>query len=247
MTDIDDAPAPPALEKTSLFEDFVDIFVSPGAVYARRANSGYFLVLVVVTLVVGWLAFANRGTMQGIMDAEFARGMADAMRKNPGMTQEQLEAGKKFAGYATTFGAFIGVPIAIFVIGLGAWLTGKMLGATLKYSAATMIAAYAFIPRILEAVSVAVQGLLLDTTGFTGRYQLTLGVGRFLEPESMRGMLGLLGRIDLFTLWVTALLAIGIVVVGKLPKDKLIPAGAIMWVYGALPTLYAAVSELMKG
>ena len=155
--------------------------------------------------------------------------------------------GSKVAGYMTSVGAFIGIPIAILLLGLGTWLTGKMFGATLSYAAATMIAAYSYMPRIVEALAVAVQGLLLDTSGFTGRYQLSLGVGRFLDAESSRGLLGLLGRVDVFTLWVTALVAVGIMVVGKLPKEKAIAAGAVIWIYGALPTLYAGVMAAIRG
>jgi hypothetical protein len=135
----------------------------------------------------------------------------------------------------------------ILLVGAGAWLTGKIFGATLTYAAATMIAAYAYIPRVVEALAISVQGLLLDTSGFTGRYQLSLGVGRFLDPESTRGLLGVLGRVDVFTLWVTALLAIGIVTVGKLPKEKLIPVGAVMWAVGAIPSLFSGVMALIRG
>ncbi len=247
MTDEAPETPAPAPEKAGLFEDFIDIFYNPSAVFTRRANSGFFLVLCLLTVVVGLLWFVNKGTMSGIMDAEISRSMAEAMKSNPAMTQDQLAMGNKVAGFMTTVGAFIGTPIAILIIGLGAWLTGKMLGATLSYAQASMVAAYAFMPRIIDQVAVMAQGMLLDTSGYTGRFQLTLGVGRFLSPDQSHGILGVLGRVDIFTLWVTVLLAIGIVVVGKLPKDKLIPAGAIMWVLGAIPAIWAGVKVMMKG
>ena len=234
-------PAVPTPEKASLAEDFIDIFFSPSAVFARRANSGFFLVMCVLTLLLGGLFLANRGVMSGIMDAEFARGMAAAAKANPSMTEAQMETAKKFQGYALNFGAFVGVPLVILCVGLGAWLTGKLVGARLSYSAATMIAAYAYIPRIIESLGVNAQGWMIDTDALTGRFQLSLGVGRFMNPEMSPGLLGLVGRVDLFTLWVTVLLAIGIAVVGKVPREKAIVAGAIMWVYGALPSLWTLV------
>ncbi|MDP1889786.1 MAG: YIP1 family protein [Gemmatimonadaceae bacterium] len=245
MTDF--APEAPAPAKASLIEDFVDILFSPREVFARREKDGYALVMIIVTLLVGGLFIANRGTMQDLMEAEMARGMAEAMKQNPGMTQEQAEMGRKIGGYAMTFGAFIGMPIAMFLTGLCAWLTTKMLGGSLKYSAATMIACYAFIPRIVESLTVSVQGLLLDTSTLTGKFQLSLGVARFLDPEMSPGLLGLLGRIDLFTLWVTVLFAIGIGVVAKLPKDKVVMAGIMMWVFGALPSLWTLGKAAISG
>ncbi len=243
----EDAPAAPAPEKAALAEDFVDIFFSPSAVFARRANSGFFLVMCILTLLLGGLFLANRGVMEGIMDAEFARQMAETAKQNPGMTEEQLAMGKKFAGVAASFGGFIRVPLGILFVGLGAWLTGKLLEAKFSYTAATTIAAYSFMPRIIEAFGVTAQGFLLDTDALTGRFQLSLGVGRFLDPEMSSGLLGLLGRVDVFTLWVTVLLAIGISVVGKLPREKAIVAGVMMWTFGALPSLFTLAKAAISG
>ena len=88
-------PAVPTPEMASLAEDFIDIFFSPSAVFARRANSGFFAVMCILTLLLGGLFLANRGVMQGIMDAEFARGMAAAAKANPAMTEAQMETAKK--------------------------------------------------------------------------------------------------------------------------------------------------------
>ncbi|MBA4070921.1 MAG: hypothetical protein C0497_03660 [Gemmatimonas sp.] len=236
MTDI--APESPAPAKVSLVEDFVDILFSPREVFARREKSGYALVMIIVTLLIGGLAIANSGTMQDLMEAEMARGMAEAMKQNPGMTQEQAALGRKISGYVMTFGAFIVTPVFMFLTGLCAWLTAKMLGGSLKYSAATMIASYSFIPRVVESLTISAQGLLIDTGALTGQFQLSLGVARFLDPEMSPGLLGLLGRIDVFTLWVTVLFAIGIGVVAKLPRDKVVVAGVMMWAFGALPSLW---------
>jgi hypothetical protein len=163
------------------------------------------------------------------------------------MTQEQIDMGKKFAGYSMTFGAFVGFPIAMLFTGLGVWLTARVLGAKLTYTAAAMIAAYAYAPRVLEALGIAAQGLLLDTSGLRGRFQLSLGVGRFLDPEMSPGLLGLAGRLDLFTLWVTVLIAIGITVVAKLPREKVVAAGVMIWLYGALPSLFTLAKATIRG
>ncbi|MBW7935432.1 MAG: YIP1 family protein [Gemmatimonadaceae bacterium] len=237
----DETFLPPAPPKASLAEDFVDIFFSPREVFARRATSGYALVMIILTLLIGGLFLANRGMMDEVMKAEMTRAMADAMKQNPQMTQQQAEAGMKIGTTIATFGAFVGVPIALFLIGFGVWLTARALGATVTYQAATMIATYSYLPRILEALSISVQGLFLDTSAMHGRYQLSFGVGRFLDPDMSRGLLALVGRIDLFTLWVTALIAIGLAVVAKLPREKAFAAGAIMWAFGALPAVWTLI------
>jgi len=49
------------------------------------------------------------------------------------------------------------------------------------------------------------------------------------------------GRIDVFTIWVTVLVAIGLAVTGKISRGKAAIAAAIVWLVGALPTLASAL------
>jgi hypothetical protein len=50
-------------------------------------------------------------------------------------------------------------------------------------------------------------------------------------------LLGFLGRIDVFTIWVTVLLVIGLSVTGKIPRGRAAIAGVVVWLAGALPVL----------
>jgi hypothetical protein len=87
-----------------------------------------------------------------------------------------------------------------------------------------------------------VQGLLLDPATLNGRFRLSLGVGRFLDPDTASPvLLALLGRVDVFTIWITVLLAIGLSVTGRIPRSRAAVAAAIVWVAGALPQLLGAL------
>lgn len=242
----DPNPAP-AAEPTTVIDDLIEIWTSPRTVFARRAGSGFFLMMCIVTILMGALWLANMGAMQGIMDAEYARQMAEVMKQNPSLTMEQLSAGRKYTDFFTSYGVFIGIPIGLFFIGIFAWVTGKILGAELGFGAALMVACYSYLPKVLESLGITIQGMLLDTAGLTGRFQLTLGVGRFLDPTMSAGLLGLLGRIDVFTIWVSFLLGIGITVVGKLPREKVLPAALLMWVFGAVPALWQLLMTTLRG
>jgi hypothetical protein len=237
------ANATPTPEKqASWWEDFIDIFYAPSAVYARRAHSGFGVPMLVVTLLVGVIFLANSGVMQPIMDAEFTRGMAAAQRSNPSMTPEMMEKGRHIGEIFAKIGAFIFMPVGMFLTGLVLWICGKFVGAKQSVSAAIMVAAYAYAPRILEGVLTGVQGLLMDPASLTGRYKVSLGVGRFLDPDTASPFaLALLGRIDVFTIWVTILLAIGLSVTGKIPRSRAAIAAAVVWLVGALPSLLQAL------
>lgn len=232
----------PSAAPASWWEDFVDIFYAPSQVFARRVNSGFGVPMLVVTVLVAILAVVNSGVMQPIMDAEFARSTAAAMRQNPSLTPEMMAKGRAFGEGIAKFGALIFMPIGIFLTGLVLWLVGKIVDARETLAAAIMVAAYAYVPRVLEGVLAGVQGLLLDPSTLNGRFKLSLGVGRFLDPDTASPVaLALLGRVDVFTIWVTVLLAIGLSVTGRIPRSRAAVAAAIVWLCGALPQLLTAL------
>jgi hypothetical protein len=234
-------PLPPA-KPASKWEDFIDIFYAPSEVFARRANSGFGVPLLVVTLLVGIIFIANSGVMQPLMDAELNRGIAAAIKKNPSITPEQIAQIRTFGEKMTKVGAFIGVPVAIFFTGLFLWVAGKLVDAKTTLGQALMVASYAYVPRVVEAVINGVQGLMMDPASLTGRFKVSLGVGRFLDPDiASPVLLALVGRIDLLTIWVTVLLAIGLSVTGKIPRSQAAIAAVIVWFIGALPGLLGAL------
>src|SRR3954464_12599838 len=82
------APAP----QTSFWEDVIDIFISPVAVFRRRQNSSPWAPMFFVALSVGIIFFATFNTLEPIFSAEFARNMAKQAAKNPAAAQAPAEA-----------------------------------------------------------------------------------------------------------------------------------------------------------
>lgn len=230
--------APTAPAQPSLMEDLIDIWYAPSAVFARR-KTGMWGPLVVVAVLCSVLMIVNAGAMQGVMDAEVQRAIVKAMEKNPSMPAEQLEGMRSVIEGSIKWGAVAVIPAILFLLGLVVFLLGKLFGGTLTYGTGVMIASLAYLPRVLEMVLVMVQALVLDTSAFVGRYQFSWGVGRFLDPSGDQTMVNLLGRIDLFTIWVTVLIAIGLEHAAKVEKPKAYAAAAICWVIGALPVLFS--------
>jgi hypothetical protein len=54
-------------------------------------------------------------------------------------------------------------------------------------------------------------------------------------------LLAIASRVDLFTIWVTVLLAIGLHVVGRIPKQSAAIAAAMTWLVGGFPVLFGAL------
>jgi hypothetical protein len=232
----------PAAKPASKWEDFIDIFYAPSDVFARRANSGFGLPMLVVTVLIGLIALANSGVMQPLMDAEFNRSMAAAMKKNPQLTPEMMASGRAIGEKLAKVGAFLFVPVIIFLVGLSLWIAGKFVDAKETLGQAIMVAAYAYVPKVIEGILGGVQAMLMEPSSLNGRFSITLGAGRFLDPDTASPiLLALVGRIDVFTIWVTVLLVIGLSVTGKIPRSRAAVAGIIVWFIGAIPNVLGAL------
>ncbi|MFI5235232.1 MAG: YIP1 family protein [Gemmatimonadales bacterium] len=227
-------PTPPPLtpvNKTPIWEDFLDIFYAPSVVFERRkADPKFFIGFLVVSILAAVILLAGKGLLQGAFDADFARGIALAMKKNPQLTPEMMEKGKAIGQTFTTVFLGIATPIAILLVGPILWLCGKAVGATEEIGAAWMVAMYAYFPRVLGSVFLVVQPLLLSNDSIKGMTSLSVGPARFFDPATSNlGVMALMGRLDLFTIWGTVLLAIGLKVTGKVSLGKALTAAGLVW------------------
>lgn len=233
-------PPPPA----AAWEDYLDIFYAPKRVYARRTNGKFLVPLLFLTVLMVAFYFSNQSLLAPITDAEWDRQAAAMMKQNPNMTAEQMATGREFTEkFGVLFVAF-GVPIIICLIGLSLWLVGKLVESTQTLRSAFVVATFAYFPRIIEQIVSGAQGLLLDPTTFNSRYSVSLGLGRFFDPDTASPvLLAILGRVDVFTIWVTVLLGIGLMVTGRIPGTRAAVAAAIVWVLGAVPVLLGALRQ----
>lgn len=238
------AASPASSKPASRWEDFIDIFYAPSTVFARRAESGFFIPMLVVTLLTGILFLVNSGVLSPIMDAETARAVAGMQRRGVTLTAEQLESMRNIQEKFAKVAVFIFLPVGIFFSGLLLWMFGKFVDSRQTLAQGLMVSSYAFLPKVAEGVVTAVQGLVMNPSSLTGRYRISLGLGRFLDPDTASPMLlALIGRVDVFTIWITVLLAIGLAVTGRIPRSRAAIAAALVWLAGALPGVLQAMRQ----
>jgi len=236
---------PVATPRAAIWEDFIDIFYAPSAVFRRRENGSFFIPLIVVTLLTGTIFYLNSGAMQPVFEAEFDREIARTMRDRPSIPPEAMDRMRGFMIRVGQVAAFVFIPIAIFCVGLAMWLVGKLVDAKQSFYAALVVSAYAFTPRALEGVVNGIQALVLDPAQMDGRFRITFGPGRFLDPDTTSPLLiAVVGRLDLFTLWITVLVAIGLCVTGRIPLRRAAIAAALVWVAGGLMPILQALRAM---
>ncbi len=232
------APTP---EKASLIEDFIDIFYAPSRVFARRERANFWVYLLIITVIGGLFAFASRSVFEQIFDAEFQRGAARAMAANPQITPEMMETQR---GISTKIGGFIQYlfPAMVVIIGgLMVWGAARSFGAKISYGQAALIITLAYIPRLLQSLVTTAQVLLTDTASYTSMFALTHSPARFMDPDTPnRALLMFMGRLDLFVLWSTVLIAIGIAVMGRIPRARAAMAAGVVWLVASVLTVLSS-------
>jgi hypothetical protein len=239
MTESSIAPSAPATPP-SFFEDLIDIFFQPAAVFRRRQGRSPWPAILFVAIAAGIIGYLTFNTMLPIIDAEFTRNAAKQMAKNPQITQEMLD---KIRDRSESVGKYVAGPVLfllMLVVGLISWLVGRLVGSKQSFESAFVVVGWAYMPRVLGAVINAVQGLLMDPAKLNSQLSISLSPARFMDPDTANPLIyGLLGRLDLITLWVTVLLAIGLYVTGKVSKERAVVFGILIWLVGSLPALQA--------
>ena len=227
--------------RAGLWEDFVDIFYAPSSVFARRSDGKFGMPLLFLVVVGTVLFFLTKNATQPIMDAEFARRSAEMMRKNPNLTAEQMSSGRGMFEMFAPFFFAIGITLSILGTGVVLWAIGKLFDAKESVTAAIMIATYAEIPRLVQVLTNAAQGLMMSPEQLNSVNAVGFSLARFMDPDGSQVMLALASRVDVFTIWVTVLLAIGLYVVGKIPRQQAGIVAGLTWVVGALPAVFGAL------
>jgi len=239
-----DTPPVPQ-DQASIWEDFLDIFYAPSRVFARRANGNFWIPMLLATVLIAGLAYANGNIMRPLFDAEFARNTAAAMKANPQLTPEMLNKTRDVSFTIARYGSVVLVPVMILFMAFFTWLGAKFVDAKISWNSALVIVSFATFPKVLQQVALSIQGLLLDPSKLNSAFAVEIGPGRFVDPASVSPLLGAVyHRLDLFILWGLVLIAIGVAVIGKVPKAKAWALGIGLWVVTLLPGLYGAWKQM---
>jgi hypothetical protein len=223
--------------KAPSWEDYLEIFYAPSRVFARRGTKwgGPLLVLILASAVV---IMGTYTLLSPLYDADAQRAMADKLQE---MTAEQRAQVEQMSG---KFAILVPVTLIVFhaivplVLGILLWLVGKMLGAVQELGSAFMVAAFSYFPRVLYWPILGLQAAILPEEQLKGLASVSFSPARFVDPTSANlATVALLSRLDIFVLWTTVLLALGLKVTGKISTEKAVIAGLVMWLLGTLQPL----------
>lgn len=231
-----DIPPAAPVEKATVVEDFVDVFYAPSKVFERRREGQFGIALLLLVILVAVLFFATRAVMEPVYDATMEQSIQAQLRANPNMPPEAVAAMRSFGGIGIAVSAVLGAPLFVLGTGLLVFFVARLFDLKPTFTQAATIATFANVPRfLLGTLAVAAQAFLLPASDTPrGMFQLAVGPARFADPDASTRLLGFLMRFELFTLWATVLIGIGVATVCRTSRKNGMLVAALVWFVATL-------------
>lgn len=197
------------------------VFGSPGPTFESIARRPSWLLPIVISTV---LSIAATAAIVPRMDFDTA--VREAFAKRGISAPEEriertVEVQKKFAGFfAYVWALFAGALVAL-VLATVFWISFKAFGWDLAFRQSFGVTAHALLPYIGATMLLILFVTRLDLVNPADLGDLTHANLGFLVDRHANPVLNSIARsIDVFTLWVLALLVIGFAAAAKVPRRK---------------------------
>ncbi|MFQ5525410.1 MAG: YIP1 family protein [Thermoanaerobaculia bacterium] len=216
----------------SSFGRLVGVLVSPAQTFQSISQKPSWVVAMVVLIVVG---VGVTMMMSGKMDwAEITR---DSMeQRGQEVSEDQIEQiidfQEKFGPIMMIGGGAVGAPVVYLLLALVFMVLFKMLGGELDFVRSLSVVVHGMIPRAVLALLSLPVILGRDELGFEELQDgsvILSNLGAFAPEEAGPALVALLSSVDLFSIWVVILLAIGYSMVARVSRGAAVGGVIGLW------------------
>ena len=226
------------------------VFFSPGKAFADIARKPRWwipLILISILSTVYLTAFTQRVGWESVLRPAIESNQAT--QSMPVQQREQLirtAAGYyKYVGYLSVIGTLFSVFIVAVIL---MFLFDTMMSASIGLKRMMAIVAYGFLPLVIQTALSMVVLYLKDPEEFNLRNPLIFNAGAFMSPDSSAALRALGSSIDLFSLWIIILLAIGVSAAGrKISFGKAFAGIVLPWALLVCLKVAAAAAGMQVG
>ena len=215
-------------EDLGLVGRMIRVFTAPSETFEAVSQRCGWLDWFVPTLLVALVSLGATQMAMPLIQQAQQEAIQERMAENPDITAEQREAMSKMAG-VTQVATLVMVPIMafvmLFIISLVFLLVSKLiLGGDVTYGQMLAVAAYSYLITILQMIVITPLRLAKETM------MLAIGPGILLPEEMLETFVGkLLNAIDIFVLWQTCVVAIGLAILSRASAQKALITMLILW------------------
>lgn len=228
------------------------MLTSPGATFAAfPAKQPWFVPL----LLFGLIGAVTGGLVAGHA-ADLAAQQVAETSQQVGLPPGQIDSAVRLARTTAWVGGIVaglfGPAVEVLVTAVVVWVLAMLLRQRLPFAQLFSLATYAYVPHVISTILVTalvVYGVY-DMVAMQG--VLPTSLGALLPGEGAGFLKGLLNRIELFSLWSTVLLGVGLAAATHRPSRWGIGVALAAWVLmvlagSAFSTLGAAAANLPGG
>ncbi len=199
----------------------INTFVAPSKTFADiRRNRSWWLPLLILT------AFSYLFTVTAMSHVGPQRLAESALRNNPTQNEKLQQATPEQRAQTLRITAtimqisFLGWPLFVPVVSaLGALLLwvgfNFILGGTATYSGMFAVMMFAWLPSIFRSVLSTAMLFLGDPESFNINDPIGTNPGFYMDANSPAFLKSMLGSVDIFSIWIFALMAIGGAIVAR--------------------------------
>ena len=248
-------PAPPvsAAPTKNAFERLVGVFFSPTETFQDIARKPDILVPLLILTLFG---FATTLLIMPRMDldAMVAQQTEMMQKKNPNMSDADLERAGRYTKAFAKVGGYVGPVLVILgylVIALVLWGAFRLMGGDGGYKHALSTTLYAYVPRMILGGIIAVVIIMargsVDPSAMASVVKTSPAF--LVDMKEQPVLFAFLSSFDIFILWTIFLLVLGFSIVSRLSKAKSAAIVISLWLITVFIKLgFAALGAAqMKG
>ena len=225
-------------KQSGVFEDLLEVFWSPSAVFDRTRNANAWKYLLIIAVLCCVVTIATASLVQPYLEANADLQIALQTKAGRPVPEQAVAMTRSITKYAYLVGPLFIIPIGALLGALFVMWAGKTMSARLRYGQALTILAISSAPRLLGFIATSVQGAILDSSNAHSMADLALGPARFIDPYTISPVVqGFLMTLDVFAIWQYVLIAIAVSVVARVERSTGAIVSLISWALGAALTL----------
>lgn len=206
------APVPEAQTPINHFGRITGIFFSPKSTFEDIVRKPSWMVPVVILTFLSILVcigINHRTNWRDFMNQQIEKS-SRASQLSPEQKEQQIDAGAKYAPYATYIFGIPGALVFALIVALimmGAY--NLLAGANVNYTTSLGIVSHAFVPSIISSVLFLLI-LYLKAPGTVDlENPVATNIGAFLPEDSAKWLAKLCTSLDIFSIWTLVLIAMG--------------------------------------
>lgn len=221
------------------------VFFDPGKTFADIARKPRWWIPVILIALLGTVylnVFTQRVGWESVIRPAIER-LPNAQNMTPQQKEQAIANGARVYQYLGYGGSAVGTLFYVFIVAvLLMFLFDTMMSAGIGLKRMMALVAYGFLPLFIQTALSMVVLFLKDPEDFNLQNPLMFNVGAYLSPDAPAALRALGTSIDLFSLWIIVLLAIGVSSAArKISFGKALAGIALPWaLFVGLKTMAAA-------